>query len=582
MSAALACTVLSGCDQAAQQQQHRADPARLSPILARIAQFYPDCAGGRFLALADLETAEQAKLFRIVGPDNSAGEREQPTISILRNRNETGAGGLKAPLSGPDDRLLLDGARTEELALIRDWTAYHLLIVNIFSSVDTSTIEFSITSGTSSQQRWIGLTRIHAGWNTLRYDLADIADFVDLHDVRQLAWRVPDATGPLEIYLDDLIVTDNTRYSLGEHAATGELFVMTRGRRTVVGSPDRFEIGIANGVISTLIGDGIENLALRSGLGPLPLPLTADWAAQRDNPPAPDDLSVFSGWGTTVSTSQAVLEASPQRVVIEGRRRFAEAGEDANAPDNATQAWRYTIYPDGRIYVRLICDPQDHAWPGPNTGIALAVDGRRGFQRITPVAYAGRRTPATYALLSRHGDNRTDVLWSPSDSRLAARQLEVASADDRRLAVVAGELPAEGVVTTAHLLVVWPRDLDAAPQAEAIAGDYQQPAAVQVATGALVTDADGDLNTDGFNESAGVYELALDANVARFRLDPQSRPRRWPMFHVQGTAGRKAWVYADGRIINSQWRDSRGELLFVLPRAVATPVSVEVNCAPQR
>ena len=90
---------------------------------------YPDLRFGPFLNLADFESRGQAELFRVAaGVDN---DRPQPSISVLRSRNQTGAGGLKARLHTPEDRLIFDGQRSDELALVRDWRDYALLLVSI-------------------------------------------------------------------------------------------------------------------------------------------------------------------------------------------------------------------------------------------------------------------------------------------------------------------------------------------------------------------------------------------------------------------------------------------------------------------
>jgi hypothetical protein len=130
---------------------------------------------------------------------------------------------------------------------------------------------------------------------------------------------------------------------------------------------------------------------------------------------------------------------------------------------------------------------------------------------------------------------------------------------------------------TAHLLRLWPWDIDAAPEADSFAADYQHPATLAVARGRVVTDTRGDLNRDGFNESEGCYELALAEGLLRFELQPGPFLRHGVIFRIRGTAGRRCWIYADGQIIARQGRDERGELLFGLPRPTGMPLGIEVN-----
>lgn len=581
--------VVVGCQPAA------GPPAgRLPAVLERIGRTYPDCAGGRFLALADFENAEQARLFRIVetgGAGAAESTPEQPSISIIRNRSETGAGGLKAPLRSSRDVLLLDGQRTEQLALIRDWSAHHLLLMSVFAPESSATLAFTVDSGAAAAEapsdeeapgRWSTTARLRPGWNLLRYDLAAVAERADLSDVRRLSWRVVDAAGPVELYLDDLIVTDNTRYQSGAQAAAGEMIAYTRGRRTLFGALGRFEIGAVDGVLAVIAGEAGQNLALPGGFGPLPLPLPAGWAAQRANPPAPDDPAAFNAWGGSIGTLQRIVEAGPQRVVVRTERRFMAGSEAAEGGQAAADAapghvWEYVAYPDGRVFTRIISDPAGRPWPQPQLGYALCLDGRRGLQRERPAGSARSSAPDRFVLFARSAADQTDVLWIPHQPDLAAQQLELASADDRQLAVIAGDLPATGRIETAHLLVFWPRDLDG-PTAASLAADYQRPARVDVLAGRLRTDVDGDRNADGFNESQGCYEIELAGHVARLRFDPQELLRHRPIFRVHGSAGRKAWIYADGRIIGGQWSDAADTLMFMLPRTAASPVSIEINC----
>ncbi len=129
------------------------------------------------------------------------------------------------------------------------------------------------------------------------------------------------------------------------------------------------------------------------------------------------------------------------------------------------------------------------------------------------------------------------------------------------------------------MLRFWPADLDAAADAEAFVADYQHPATIHVQQGRLRTDALGDLDHDGFNESQGVYELAADGAIVRFVFDPAGLLRPRPMFRIAGTAGRRCWVYVRGRILDVQSRDRFGDLLIVLDEVVTGPLTVEVTIA---
>src|SRR5690606_13758618 len=124
-----------------------------------------------------------------------------------------------------------------------------------------------------------------------------------------------------------------------------------------------------------------------------------------------------------------------------------------------------------------------------------------------------------------------------------------ATADTRVVVFEPVRLPA------AHLLTVWPSDMDS-EAAAAIADDYRRPAALAVHNGRLLRGRDGDFDRDGYNEAEGVYELELDDGLLRLRLDPGPAPRERVRLRVAGAAGRECWVYADGRIVQTVGRDA--------------------------
>ena len=199
-------------------------------------------------------------------------------------------------------------------------------------------------------------------------------------------------------------------------------------------------------------------------------------------------------------------------------------------------------------------------WGAPRVGYALALDGRRGFRHIAPPASGEAGTGASpgggavtnpgagdvaFALFARPGP-RADLLWTWPRSAPLNIQRELVSADERRLAVLVGDLPAAPIVEAAHLLRFWPTDIDAAPEAAGLAADYRAPALLAPAAGERLRDVSGDLDHDGYNESEGCYELAPAGSVLRVDFDPGRRLRFDPVFRVSQTRGRQAWVYVRG------------------------------------
>jgi hypothetical protein len=232
------------------------------------------------------------------------------------------------------------------------------------------------------------------------------------------------------------------------------------------------------------------------------------------------------------------------------------------------------------MYVRITSRAGAHAWPAPRAGFALALAGRQGFARVDSPARPAERDPTRFVLLSRAGSGREDLLWCPHAVALAEHSMELVSADARGLAILAGDAPGAQTLDSAHFLQLWPADLDGAPEGESLAADYQHPAVVTARAGRVLTDQPGDLNTDGFNESEGLYELAVDGGVLRFSFDPGRFVRHQPMFRVHGTAGMRCWVYADGQLIDALERDAAENLVFRWPRALSQRLNVEVHARP--
>lgn len=562
-------------------------PPPLPPALARMQKVYPELESGKFICLADFNSLPQATLCRMVGADGVETE-SQPEVSVRRSIDATGAGALRLNFEKAGEQLRFDGMRSETLALPRDWSSYTLLMFNVYGPPEGLALEFSVESGTDVPLRYVRRLFAEPGWHLYKYDLAELGDEIDLTDVRALAWLAPELSASAELYLDDVLLTENTRHVLGPDVAAGGLYLFTSGRRIIVGVRDSFELAFADGVITEWHAGGGPNLTVRNGMGPWPIPLPTDWHARQEKPIVYDDPHLFAAWGEQVRTRQDIIEASTARVVIEGHWRFLDTRtfkEQAAVQANETggkdgvlsgHSWRYVVYPTGQVYITVTSIAGASGWPGERVGYALAMNGRVGFTKVTAEPRASG--PASYfVLLSQAGRDRPDLLWCPADSRAAERQLELVSAEERRIAVMIGDLAPGDRLQTAHLLRLRPGDMDTNVEGQAFGSDYQNPATLAVTRGRLLNNQDGDLNQDGFNEAEGCYELELENGILRLSFSPGAIPRLYPRFRVEGSAGRECWIYHEGRIITTAGRDGAGRVLFVLPQAIGMPTTIEIN-----
>jgi hypothetical protein len=575
-----------GCQQPTTGVQADAVPERaLGPLLQRLRDSYPDLRNGRFIILASMESPDEVGLFRVV---NARGEptREQPWLNLLRSREQTGVASLAARLHGSEERLILDGKRSSKLSVPRDWSRYALFLASVLAPSEGLALELTVESGAEAPVQWTRMARLSGGWNTLRFDLAELADEVDLTDVRAVSWRAPQASGPFDLVLDDLLLTDNQESILEPVTDRPQLYAFRLGRRLHVGVPDRFEMALSDGVITYWPDSSGKNQCPRTGLGPWPIPLSADRQAWHATPVRYDDPAHFAAWGASVGARQRLVECTPVRVVIESQWAFgATAGDEVDGErlpaGRPSHTWRYTCYPDGRVYIRTTSEGSGFDWPGEQVGYALALDGRHGFQRAKPaMPGAIGREPGPFVLMTCAGVACGDLLWGPHRPAREAEVLDLVSSDERRLAELIAPLPRGERVDAAHLLRLWPTDLETAADGASFMNDYRNPARVTVTLGSLRTDVPGDLDQDGFNESEGCYEIAAADGVARCTFDPAGRLRHDPVFRVHQTIGRRCWVYVEGQVFSGVGRDANGDLLIPMARLVDRPLRLEVHSRP--
>jgi len=579
-------TVLGGCnaqdwrlgfEQPAASQPY--DPA-LPPTTDRLMAAYPDLESRRFQVLADFEEPEQATLFR----RESTGRSDPLVLSTERARPETGVGSLKMALMSSAEQIVASDSPESRWSLYRDWSPYHLLLMNVYSPRDLGGFTFSVRSGTDQPMRYRHpRVFLRPGWNLIRVDLADMADDINLADVREMRfWSEPLDT-PIELYLDDLILVNNEKLLFGEpHPERGDLYVKAMGRRLVVGAEERFELVFHRGQIVQwfdLSHDAarLRNLVGRGSLGPSPVVLSGD----SEPIVRPDDMGQWSGLGIAAESHQKLIEALPVRVVVQGERRFGSL-DQALADKGPDHRWTYSIYPDGRVYLACTGTARSPTFTPPAMGMVFSCDRDLGFNRQlmeqVPVTAGGSLATCPYALFARSDRGFADLLVVPAHPLVPE---PVRTTDDQRLSVL-WRVPLEGEgLSFAALCRVWPADIDSPDQASPIALDYCRPLPLLLDVGRLVRTDEGDFNNDGYSESQGYYVLQLDGHRARLRIDGRSQLRFSPVFKLVDVVNREVWVYRDGRQVREISRDSQGDVLFVIEGVISDEVLIEVMTGPR-
>src|SRR5690606_28778294 len=116
--------------------------------------------------------------------------------------------------------------------LPRDWSRQQLLLMSVYAPRRPGGFSVSLRSGTQYP-----LTYTHPriflnpGWNLVRIDLGDLIDQVNLADIREMRFWCDPLDTPIDLYLDDLILVDNTREVFGSsNGPEGQLYVRAEGR----------------------------------------------------------------------------------------------------------------------------------------------------------------------------------------------------------------------------------------------------------------------------------------------------------------------------------------------------------------
>lgn len=558
----------------------------LEPVADRLVKEYPDLASGRLHIIAHFETLDHGAIFRL-SPPTAAG---YVGIVTERARPETGAGSLKVSLRSRDQELIVEDSGQGGWTLLRDWRPFHLLLMSIYSPRPIGGVAFAARSGTEkpAEYRQADIV-LREGWNLVRIDLGDLAERIDLADVRQLRVGCPQLAEPIDLYIDDIVLADNGRNILASPTAQpGDLFVRSEGKRLRVGVVERFELAFSRGQIVQWFDLAVDPNRLRNlaGGGPIgPVPVVLGAGAE----PTTDEVCGWDRLGPSAEAFQKLVEASPVRVVIWGEWRFGPITATAPAGGNAPlHRWVYTIYATGKVCLEFagnvaVADPASGAQRPIGYTVSCA-DGE-GFERIIhPAGTAsnadGERTGAdalSYVLYRQTKPDGPDLLYAFHRGATAPLARPIRHGQEPRLGALFYGGPAESVTAWAAMLTVWPHDIDGPRQAEEMALDYANPTPIAIDAGRLVRTDTGDIDNDGFNESRGHYTLEPDGNKIKVRLDGDRRMRFGPAFKIVDVADKNVWVYVDGMIIQPVARDDEGNAIFQVPRVLDKETLVEVT-----
>ncbi len=559
--------VASGCTPPPVQITDTSGPKALDRFVAA----YPeDLVSKRFQVVADFEEPKQAGLFRRE-PDRDA---QAVQITTARARQDTGAGALRVSLLNSSQQVVVADAPESQWSLHADWAPYQLLLISVYSPRDQGGFRFSIRSGMNTPLVYQHTrTFLKSGWNQLRIDLGDVAEAIYLGDVREMRFWCDPLDSPIELYLDDIILVDNSRELVANPGNTpGELSLKSAGRRLMVTAAERFELVFHQGRIRQWFDLGsdpqrLHNLAGGGCLGPIPVLMGPRGEVTLE-------AAQWSQLGPVAESYQTVVEASPVRVVIHGEWRFGSP-ESPISETSPNHRWVYSIYRGGEVYVE--CSGTIPGAGASEVGLVFGCDGAAGFKRTIqqPRPAGSREGQAAYVLFAQPAAaGSADLLVVPA-RELAARELT--HPDNARVCAIY-PLPVESdQFLFAGMMRVWPNEIDSPTQAGPMAQAYAQPMPLAVDTGSLLRTDPGDFDGDGFSEARGYYVLQLDGRVAKVRLDGRDHLRFSPAFKLVDVTDYDVWVYVDGRQIKKLPRDQNGNVLFEVPGVISREILIEIN-----
>lgn len=551
-----------------------------TPPTDRYQQVYAPLRDAQYQVLADFESPEQMALFTGQPPANPPRFER----SAIQARQETGQSALRMSLNSSIQSVTIAGDNRRAGGFIRDWRPYQLLLLSVYSPRSLGGFRLTIDSGREFPLSYeLPRKLLNPGWNLIRVDLGDLADHLDLAEVRALRLSCNPLDTPVDLFVDDIILADNSRTIFGSPTGTpGSLYIHKKGQRLVAGAVGRFELVFLRGRIEQwydLESDPlrVHNLIGVEALGPTPFPLMQKYIAREMDI---NDPAHWQPLGIAVETYQGLLDVSPISLTIQGQWRFlsGDAQRDERGP---AHHWLYTLYPDGRVYIECSGTSGTENFQPSHVGIAFNCDMGLGFTLerhdfLPPEPDRFDESP-NYALFFRPDAGQSDLLVVPHEIH-PQQIVRPPGAAGPSVAWVVPTVDQRFFFTS--MLQVWPTDLENIPTADEIARLYVYPPAIHVSAGTLVRNDPGDVDQDGFSEGRGYYTVELVAGRAQLNIDHPIRPPFSPLFKVLGVANREIWVYVNGKSIENIIRDPDGNAMFGISPARGNRTLIEIGSRP--
>jgi hypothetical protein len=357
----LALCAASGCERflgspapPAQTAQAASASPRAVPLPLQQVRAYPELASGAFLTLADFEDApglqtgrSQVDGFRLLPVDDPNGRRY--VVHVTR----TGVGAMEVLLPPQSALVFAD-------LPIRDFSPYTLLSMAVHSQ--TVRDDLQVVLGSQKGSRVWPCMLLKPGWNTVLVDIQHLAEDAgfDAAAVKTIGLALADASGPERLYLDDILLVENSR--LIQPSPEGL-------RLSRVGTDYRLELrGRRQAIVLSQSAEGLWRLGADQ-------PLIRLAAPGKEADGNVEDLSLM---GERRRGEVELLEHNEVRVRLASTWYFPARGGEWASLGIRRIRWEYTFYGDGRwvVYVEVnnasgeaigagrLLLPGDAAWPG--------------------------------------------------------------------------------------------------------------------------------------------------------------------------------------------------------------------------